>query len=317
MQILLYPSHISISKKKHFTGHSAGIFCLSEGPLPDTIISGSGDGIAAQWELDGSDTAKGLAKIPGSIFSMYLDDSKELLFTGSLDGTVHLTHLIKKEELHKFIPDGSPVYDLVLIAENQLAIACGSGKVFLWDIKRNAISSSITISEKSIRNIAVSPHNNDLIFSSSDHDIYVYNKSTLTLKLILKGHQNSVFCSAFSADENFLISGSRDAQLLVWDVANNYQLKTAIPAHMFTVNDIKMSPDGRLFASAGRDKHIKIWDSANFNLLKVIDHEKFGGHINSVNKLFWSNHNNSLISCGDDRTVMVWEINIPDSTPEK
>ena len=81
-----------------------------------------------------------------------------------------------------------------------------------------------------------------------------------------------------------------------------------IPAHMFTINDIVFSPDGKLMATAGRDKHIKIWDAEAFNLLKVIDREKFGGHINSVNKLFWSNWNNYLISCGDDKAVMVWEI---------
>ncbi len=309
---MFYPSQISISKVKHLTGHSAGIFCLSEGTEPNTVMSGSGDGIVAQWEINGLDTARGLARIPGSIFSLYFHESTKLLFTGSLEGTIHITDLQKKEELLKFIPDGSTVYDIALINENTLAIACGSGMVFIYDLINKVIKDKISVSEKSIRNIAISPLNNDIIFSCSDHNLYAYDKFSLNPKLILSGHKNSVFCSAFSKSGEYLISGSRDAQLIVWDCNNNYgQLKT-VAAHMFTVNDIKMSPDGKMFATAGRDKHIKIWDANSFNLLKVIDHEKFGGHRNSVNKLFWSNWNNSLISCGDDRAVMIWKINIQD-----
>ena len=305
---MFYPSQISISKVKHLTGHTSGIFCLGEGMEPNSVMSGSGDGIVAQWEINGMDTAKGLARIPGSIFSLYYHKKLQLLFTGSLDGTVHITDLIKKEEVHKFIPDGSAVYDITIINDNNLVIACGSGKVFIYDVEHKLIAETIAVSEKSIRSIAVTPFHNDIIFSSSDHDLYVYDKNDLTLKNTLSGHQNSVFCAAFSKTGDFLISGSRDAQLKIWDSNNNYTLIKTLAAHMFTINDIKMSPDGRLFATAGRDKHIKIWDASNFNLLKVIDHEKYGGHLNSVNKLFWSNWNNSLISCGDDRTVMVWEI---------
>ena len=307
---MFYPSQILVSKVKHLTGHSAGIFCLGEGGDANTVMSGSGDGIVAQWQLNGEDSAQGLARIPGSIFSLYLHKTLQLLITGSLEGTVFITDLEKKEEIHTFIPDGSTVYAIDLINENLIALACGSGKVYIYDLANKNIINTISVCEKSIRNIAVSRLNNDIIFSSSDHKLYVYDKTDYHLKYILSGHQNSVFCSAFTVSGDHLISGSRDAQLLIWDCNNNYALVKTLPAHMVTINDIKMSPDGLLFATAGRDKHIKIWDASSFNLLKVIDQEKFGGHINSVNKLFWSNWNNSLISCGDDRTVMVWEINI-------
>jgi len=313
---LFYPSQISISKIKHLTGHTAGIFCLGEGLDPNTVISGAGDGIAAQWELDGTNSAKGLTRIQGSIFSLYYHQNFQLLFTGSLEGIMHIINLDKKEELPQIKPDGSTIYDIAPVNDNTLALACASGYVFLYDITSSAIINTIKVSDKSIRNISFSPLNNDIIFASSDHNLYVYDKIGFNLKHILSGHLNSVFCSAFSGSGEYLISGSRDAQLIIWDCTKNYEQVKSLPAHMFTINDIKMSPDGRLFATAGRDKHIKIWDAANFNLLKVIDHEKFGGHINSVNKLFWSNWNNSLISCSDDRTVMVWEIKIEDHETE-
>ena len=43
-------------------------------------------------------------------------------------------------------------------------------------------------------------------------------------------------------------------------------------------------------------------------MLLRIDKSKNEGHTYSVNKLLWSDFNNYLISTGDDKTIMVWEI---------
>jgi WD40 repeat protein len=88
----------------------------------------------------------------------------------------------------------------------------------------------------------------------------------------------------------------------------NFKNIKSQPAHLFTINNIAFHPTEPIFATASRDKMIKIWDLNNYKLLKVIDVIKFGGHINSVNKLLWSTFNNLLISVSDDRTVIVWKI---------
>ncbi|MBK7939593.1 MAG: hypothetical protein IPJ82_22020 [Lewinellaceae bacterium] len=90
----------------------------------------------------------------------------------------------------------------------------------------------------------------------------------------------------------------------VWDLENNFRLVSEQPAHLFTLNHIVFSPDGQFFATASRDKTIKIWDAATFQLLKVVDTIRNGGHINSVNRLLWLP--GCLVSCSDDRTVMLW-----------
>jgi WD40 repeat protein len=56
------------------------------------------------------------------------------------------------------------------------------------------------------------------------------------------------------------------------------------------------------------DKSIKVWDAQEFRLLKVIDKARYAGHGTSVNKLYWSKFHNQLISCSDDRSISVWNI---------
>jgi WD40 repeat protein len=96
--------------------------------------------------------------------------------------------------------------------------------------------------------------------------------------------------------------------LNIWQVGS-YEIIKSIPAHNWAIYDIAYSPNSNLFATASRDKTLKIWDSKTFQLLKVINKEKYDGHLNSVNKLIWSTYNNYLISAGDDRSIIIWDIN--------
>ena len=69
------------------------------------------------------------------------------------------------------------------------------------------------------------------------------------------------------------------------------------------------SPDGTYFATASRDKTVKIWKTENRQLLLRINKEQQDGHLNSVNKVVWTEQ--GLVSTGDDRAIILWEINIP------
>ena len=116
----------------------------------------------------------------------------------------------------------------------------------------------------------------------------------------------AVFTTAYATDGKLIFSGARDAQLKVWD-AYSFNLIKNIPAHMFAINHIAVHPSRSLLATASMDKSIKIWDAADFRLLKVISREKgYPAHILSVNKLAWDN--NRLISTGDDKSIMIWEV---------
>jgi len=112
----------------------------------------------------------------------------------------------------------------------------------------------------------------------------------------------------YSPDGKFLLTGGRDAHLNIWKVGN-YKLVKSIPAHNWAIYDIVFSPDGSLFATASRDKTIKIWDAKTYQILKRITKENFEAHTHSVNKLIWSSFHNYLVSAGDDRMVMIREVN--------
>ena len=135
-----------------------------------------------------------------------------------------------------------------------------------------------------------------------------YNLQSLELNYTIKAHKNSVFTLAYTQDGAWLLSGSRDAHLKVWNVENKYHLYESIVAHMFAINHIAFSPTGNYFDTCSMDKSVKVWDSKKLQLLKVIDKARHAGHGTSVNKLLWPDYKSQLVSGSDDRSISVWAL---------
>jgi len=300
---------ISVRKIAHLAAHTGSVYALHENPFQaDSFFTAGGDGKVIRWNFNEPDKAYLAAQVDTNIFSLCPLHPHHLLL-GQMQGGIHVLDLQTKTEIKNLAFHKNGVFDIQSTKNDKAYFAAGGdGTLSLWSAQNHDLLKSVKISDKSIRALAVDEHNRKIYAGCSDNFIYVLHYKTLEVIHKWEAHQNSVFALCLSPDNKYLLSGSRDAHLKVWDIANQYQPVNSQPAHLFTINHIVYSPDGNLFATAGRDKHIKIWNATDFSLLKVIDKEKFNGHVNSVNRLWWSSHNNYLVSCSDDRTVMVWEI---------
>jgi WD40 repeat protein len=297
-----------IKKTAALTGHTGSVYTLCHHPsAPDTFYSGSGDGMAIRWDIKELSSGIVTAKVQGNIFSLCIIPANTLLI-GQMLGGIHAISLTEKKELRNLVYQQGAIYDVLYDnAQNHILSGAGNGSLAVIDSNTLDLVKTIALSQKSIRSLALHPRQPLLATGCSDNTAYILDSETLTVVHTLAEHESTVFSVCFSPDGKYLLTGSRDARLRVWDVQNNFHLLHTIAAHMFTINCIAYSPDGKCFATASRDKTIKLWDAQTLDLLKVIDKEKHNGHVNSVNKLLWL-ENNTLISCSDDRSVMVWEV---------
>jgi WD40 repeat protein len=78
----------------------------------------------------------------------------------------------------------------------------------------------------------------------------------------LKGHTDGVYCVAYSPDGKYLVTGSLDHTLKLWDVAAAKEVKTYAgkDGHQKMVLSVAFSPDGQMIASGGADNTLKVWD---------------------------------------------------------
>ena len=303
---------MKIEKIHTCTGHRAAIYALAPGKDERHFLSAGGDGWVTEWNLDDPETGRLVASVEKQVFSLCsLPDGR--IVAGDMNGGVRWIDRAMPDDTRNIQHHKKGTYD-ILVAGAWVFTAGGDGTITRWDMEKGSSVESFQLSNQALRAISFSEKRKELAVGASDNSIYFLDVETFELKQALKNaHTNSVFTVAYSPDGRHLLSGGRDAMLRVWDLGiiqspvPNPQSPEE-PAHLFTVNHIVFSPSGQLFATASRDKTLKIWDSHTFQLLKVVDTIRYGGHINSVNRLLWLP--DCLVSCSDDRTVGLWRVGV-------
>jgi len=297
---------IQVNKIISLTGHRDAVYALESIPQLPSFFSGGGDGMIVQWTM-GSEEGVLIAQMPASVYALRHDPTTGLLLAGQNFEGLHLLDWQSKKEVGSLKLAPSAIFDLAIIG-TQALVAAGDGSVSIVDLRNLTLAGSWTASQQSARTIAVHPQGSEVAVGYSDNCIRVYRVGDYSLVREFSAHTNSVFALRYSSDGQMLLSGSRDARLKAWNVAENYALMREIAAHLFAINDIRFSPDGKHFVTCSMDKSVKVWRTNDLTLLKVIDKARHAGHGTSVNKLLWSSYNDQIVSASDDRTISIWDV---------
>jgi len=301
-------SSVQVSKLHTLTGHRDCVYTLVPSDNEAVFFSGAGDGMAVMWNLNDPETGAVVAKLPNSIYAMHFHASTNMLVVGHNYDGIHIIDWQNKTEAGSLQLTKAQIFDLASYNEDIL-VATGDGTVMKVKSKNLNITHKVQESAKSARAIAVNEKLGEFAVGYSDNFIRVFDIDTLQLKNAWEAHAKSVFTVKYTPDKKFLLSGSRDARLKMWDASQNYQKTTEVVAHMYAINHVAFSPDNKHFVTCSMDKSIKVWDAATLKLLKVIDRARHAGHGTSVNKVLWTRFNDQLLSASDDRTISVWNIN--------
>lgn len=299
-----------ITPKERLIGHKDCLYSVLLGQGRDFYTAGA-DGLVARWDLDAPKDAQLAVQLQHGIYCMsFLPHSSSLLL-GSMKGGIHLIDLHQHKELHHYQPTEQAIFAFDWLGD-QLFAAQGDGKLSMWQtesLQSLQFVRHIKIGETAVRSLVAHPNASIFATGSSDGAIRLHQTNGEVYQT-LNGHQSSVFSLLWLAGGKYLLSGSRDAYLAVWELSSG-KLLDRFPAHLFTINHLLHLPELGLVASAGRDKSIKLWDDKSLSLVKVADYDKFPGraHSHSVNKLVWDAATQQLISVGDDRKVILWSIN--------
>ena len=296
--------NISVKKRNTFLGHINSIYTL-EALSEREFISSGGDGLVIRWHLTESNEGEVIAKIPGSVYALKYDEVEEAIYVGQNNQGIHKIDLREKKEIGSVNLGELQVFDIEII-DDRIWVALQSGELVILSKDLHVLSRKKYANNR-LRNIQ--ELNGKVAVSCSDHKIRKIDKKTYEITKELSSHKNSVFSSKYHPSGKYLASVGRDAHIKIWDANEDYILRESIAAHLHTINDIVYRPDGRYFATGSMDKSIKLWDAYNFKLLKVLDKQRYEGHSNSVNKLLWMKFEDLLVSCSDDRSIGVWEIN--------
>ncbi|KAK2197186.1 bifunctional G-protein beta WD-40 repeat/LIS1 homology motif/WD40 repeat/WD40 repeat-containing protein SMU1/WD40-repeat-containing domain superfamily/Anaphase-promoting complex subunit 4 [Babesia duncani] len=127
-------------------------------------------------------------------------------------------------------------------------------------------------------------------------------------KIIRFGDNCNPECVTFTPNGNYLISGSSDGFIEVWnwslgvlDTDLEYQKKDQFMLHDTLVVSLAVSRDSEILASGSKDGQIKIWRLSSGECLRIID----GAHEEAVVCITFSKDSMNILTGSFDTTVRI------------
>lgn len=173
----------------------------------------------------------------------------------------------------------------------------------IWDTETlKEIKSIETGSEGAM----VLSHDNRYAYAKNDKQIMKIDLKTGKKVITIDAHLKSITRLDISSDGGYLVSGSRDKTVKLWNTSDMKLLKT-YEGHKDTVQDVKITNNGKYIVSCSGsyfddDDSIRIWDTATGKELHVI---KQGAE---VRRLAVTPDSRYAISGADDNIIRVWDI---------
>ncbi|KAG8807414.1 POC1 centriolar protein A [Serendipita sp. 400] len=121
--------------------------------------------------------------------------------------------------------------------------------------------------------------------------------------IIWAGHASNVYSVAYSLDGRYVVSGSSDKTIRIWDTETGAPVGEPLQGHTGLVQSVAYSLDGRYVVSGSGDKTIRIWDTETGAPVG----EPLMGHTDRVWSVAYSPDGRYVVSGSHDKTIRIWD----------
>ena len=115
------------------------------------------------------------------------------------------------------------------------------------------------------------------------------------------GHSDWIFSLAFSPDGRYVLTGSSDNTVVLWEMATGKQIQKFV-GHSNRVNSVSFSPNGRYVLTGSGDNTAILWEKETGKQIR-----KFMGHSWAVNSVAFSPDGRYVLTGSWDKMAFQWE----------
>ncbi|KAF9578732.1 hypothetical protein BGW38_005325, partial [Lunasporangiospora selenospora] len=200
-------------------------------------------------------------------------------------------------------------------AEGKWAVSPTLEDVSIWDPKKGELVATWHDSENKaeVTSITRCGGRDYYAVGYANGSIRIWNMKNSELVVTLNGHRSAVTALAFDKSGSRLVSGSKDTDLIVWDVEAEVGLfrlrghKDQVTAVRFLSKPALVeggkATDGYV-VSASKDTLIKLWDLSTQHCMETLV-----AHRNEVWDFDINGDETMLVSGGGDPDIKVWKLN--------
>ncbi|BES93370.1 WD domain, G-beta repeat [Nesidiocoris tenuis] len=153
-----------------------------------------------------------------------------------------------------------------------------------------------------VRLIEPTPSAQHVVIVPPSGDPQIWHVMSNSLVHTFKGHSGQVLCIAITKQSQYLITGSEDTSIIVWDL-KTFEQKLRTCEHIAPVLSVTPALNNTLIVSGGEDSRIIVSSLATGEVIVKIDHHR--GPVTAVNV---TTQGDILISGSSDKSVCLWEL---------
>lgn len=330
-----------------FEGHTSSVNSCDLSPDGKIIISASTDGTIRFWDFksgackekiedENSSYLKVEYSLDGSRF-LSLAWNKPIIVRDSASLKVIAT-LGEKNDLR--------ITDCCFSTKKNHIVSVGEDRIInIWDIKKGNKKSVLSNHSAEITSCAVMSNGKCLVTISEDMSLSICEFNAITsLMGAVKGHTGRIMSHSFSEQGDFIVTGSTDESLCLWDGHSGECLKKFEVKHGW-VTSCRFNKNGDKVIYTSADEELRILDlEKQKNLLEINTHNtwddsiclssdgnrvavpvnqtslaiwdivkgeklnEFIGHEGKINKIAFSGDNKLIASCSNDQDARVWNL---------
>ena len=264
------------------------------------LTTGGADGTARVWDANSGQELSHIAVFGEAIAADWSSTGK-LAAVGGDNGVVNIWD--KSREFEIFELSGPKFLRNVAFSPNdKYILAVGiKNTVNIYALSEAKFNISIPIGN--ISNVAWSPSVKQFACRyREDGDIKIWESSNGQEALSLSGHDEIVWCIAWSPSGDRILTASADKTIKIWDAITGELLLT-LSGHEEAVLNASWSPDGsRIVSNDWSSNKVVVWDTATGEKLLT-----FSGHHDWATWALWSPDGEHILSTSSDGGATIWE----------
>ncbi len=255
--------HISGRQESTLKGHEGSVLSLAVHPNGEIIASGSEDHTIKIWDITDTKCLYTINEHTGDVWGVSFSPDGKLLASASYDRTIKIWQLENKVCIYTLKGYHDKIGAVTFNASGSLLATAGEGAIDVWDVEKG---------------------------------ICLYT-------LEEEGHKGRVKSVAFSPDSQYLVSGSTDRTIKIWDLHKRWCIRN-FTGHGASVVSVSLSSDGEKIISSACERTIRIWDINENN-----HSQELTGHKNWVWSATFSLDNQLIASASQDESIIIWDAN--------
>ncbi|BFZ04715.1 hypothetical protein BsWGS_07754 [Bradybaena similaris] len=304
------------------SGHRSPVTRVVFHPYFSVMVSCSEDATIRVWDYETGDYERSLKGHTDSVQDVAFDSSGKFLVSCSADMTIKLWDFNGYECIKTMFGHDHNVSSVTFMPSGDFVLSSSRDKTIkMWEVATGYCVKTYTGHRDWVRMVKVYQDGSLLASCSNDQTVRVWVTATKECKAELREHEHVVECIAWAPDSAqpaineaagsevkgakrsgpFLISGSRDKTMKMWDVSVGLCLFT-LAGHDNWIRGVVFHPGGKYILSAADDKTIRVWDIQNKRNHKVLQ-----AHPHFVTSIDMHRNAPYVITGSVDQSVKVWE----------